>query len=211
MTSFSEYKENAKPAGLKASDMANSKEAFCVTGTPEFVEGQYKDQKTYQHKVSLIHLVDGKRNSETVFMPGSAFFKNFFAGLDENPQFRHNLYLYKDGQAYDIGQKDGTCPCKHGTNGSAPKQSNASVSRETQPTDAEDIDFFTPDGEEIKLSNKPGSMTAKQSRDYLTLCIALRQEPVSDDIMEEWSEQEADKAILRLRAVQVTGNGKVKK
>lgn len=208
MPSFSEYKENAKPQGLKTADLASSKEAFCIAGQPELIEGSYEGKPTIQHRVDIIHLIDGKRNSESVFMPGSKFFQNFFAGLSDHPQFKHNLYLYKDGKAYDIGQRDGVCPCKHGSNGKASQEADSSVSHGTQTDD--DADFFTPDGEEVKLSVKPASITHKQVSAYYTLCSALRQEPAADDVVENWSEQQADKAILRLRALQASGNGKVK-
>lgn len=194
---FKEFKEDAKPATMDRATLAESKQAFCIVGTPARQEGEYKGTATVQFLTDIVVLDSRNMRQQTnVFLPGSKFFQNFMEGLKEHPEYKHNLYLHMDGKAYDIDQYDGVCPCKHGTNG----QANGKVSRETTE---QEPDFFTPDGNAVSLNQAPGTITAKQSRAILTLCLALKKDPPEDDILESFSEAQADKYLLKLRAAQV--------
>lgn len=185
---FDEFMESVKPLTLKASDLLNGKIRFCLVGVTEFIEGSYQGKATYQHRSDIVHLINGDKVNDSVYLPGGKLWQNFFAGIEKHPEFRHNLYLVKEGNAYAIKQGSGVCPCRHGSNGHSPQQ------QEQQP------DFFTPDGDAVTLSTQPGSITAKQSRSILTLALSLKREPPDDDILESMSEQQADAYILKLRA-----------
>lgn len=204
--SFKEFKENAKPEKMDRANMAQTKQAFCIVGEPQEHHSSFQGTPQLQFLADIIYLDEsGRRQSTNVFLPGSKFFQNFMEGLKTNPEYKHNLYLCMDGKAYDIDQYSGQCPCKHGTNG------NKDVSRETQA--AKEPDHYTPDGEPVfrtidgeplNLNTAPGSITAKQSRAILTLSMSLKKEPPDDDMLESFSEAQADKYILKLRQAQAS-------
>jgi hypothetical protein len=210
---FKEFKESAKPAALDRATMAASKMPFCIMGEPTRHDSEYKGQPQIQFLADIIYLDEsGRRQSTNVFLPGNKFFQNFMEGLKDHPEYKHNLFLCMDGKAYDIDQGTGVCPCKHGTNGHTSSESNtnriASAHEATGETYTE-VAFYTPDGEPVTgnetaenrgLNIAPGSMTDEQEHAILTLCIAQKKSPPTEEELVMFSEKQAERYILRLRA-----------
>lgn len=176
---FDEFKEQSKPTNIKPADLVAGKIKFCLVGNAEFIEGNYQGKPTFQHRADIVHLINDTTVTDSVFLPGGKFWQNFFSGLEKHPEFRHNLYLIRDGQAYDIKQASGVCPCQ-----AHKKQSNGFVSRETPDEATEDIDSILSEYGFEEAQEPP--ITNKQKQDIALLCKALRIEVPN---LTDWTEQ----------------------
>lgn len=178
---FDEFMESCKPQNIKASDLFAGKIRFCLAGNAELIEGNYQNKTTYQHRVDVAHMVANELVTDTVYLPGHKVWQNFFKNVDSYPQFSHNLYLVKDGQAYAIKQATGPCPCSQAKK----KQANGKIE---EPEDISDI--LADYGFESESQEPP--INSKQAK-----AINLLTKGKVDTT--GWSESEAEQFLLELK------------